>query len=65
MKPHLLIMAAGTGGHIMPGLAIAQEAKARGWSVSWLALEACVVKVSYTVSKGYGFLQQGSSHAYA
>ncbi len=36
MKPHLLIMAAGTGGHIMPGLAIAQEAKARGWAVSWL-----------------------------
>lgn len=32
----LLIMAAGTGGHIFPGLAIAQTMKARGWEVSWL-----------------------------
>lgn len=33
---HLMIMAAGTGGHIFPGLAIAAEMQARGWSVSWL-----------------------------
>jgi UDP-N-acetylglucosamine--N-acetylmuramyl-(pentapeptide) pyrophosphoryl-undecaprenol N-acetylglucosamine transferase len=33
---HLIIMAAGTGGHVMPGLAVAQEMRARGWSVSWL-----------------------------
>lgn len=33
---HLVIMAAGTGGHIMPGLAVAQEMRSRGWSVSWL-----------------------------
>ncbi|MDB5796160.1 MAG: UDP-N-acetylglucosamine--N-acetylmuramyl-(pentapeptide) pyrophosphoryl-UDP N-acetylglucosamine [Paucimonas sp.] len=32
----LLVMAAGTGGHIFPGLAIAQTMKARGWHVSWL-----------------------------
>jgi UDP-N-acetylglucosamine--N-acetylmuramyl-(pentapeptide) pyrophosphoryl-undecaprenol N-acetylglucosamine transferase len=32
----LLIMAAGTGGHIFPGLAIADTMKARGWQVSWL-----------------------------
>jgi UDP-N-acetylglucosamine--N-acetylmuramyl-(pentapeptide) pyrophosphoryl-undecaprenol N-acetylglucosamine transferase len=32
----LLIMAAGTGGHIFPGLAIAQTMSARGWQVSWL-----------------------------
>jgi UDP-N-acetylglucosamine--N-acetylmuramyl-(pentapeptide) pyrophosphoryl-undecaprenol N-acetylglucosamine transferase len=31
-----LIMAAGTGGHIMPGLAIAAELTARGWAVQWL-----------------------------
>ncbi len=38
MKPakRLLIMAAGTGGHIFPGLAIADTMKARGWKVSWL-----------------------------
>jgi UDP-N-acetylglucosamine--N-acetylmuramyl-(pentapeptide) pyrophosphoryl-undecaprenol N-acetylglucosamine transferase len=33
---HLVIMAAGTGGHIIPGLAVAQEMQGRGWSVSWL-----------------------------
>ncbi|TCS36925.1 UDP-N-acetylglucosamine-N-acetylmuramylpentapeptide N-acetylglucosamine transferase [Paucimonas lemoignei] len=32
----LLIMAAGTGGHIFPGLAIAQSMRERGWEVSWL-----------------------------
>ncbi len=34
--PHLVIMAAGTGGHVMPGLAVAQAMQSRGWSVSWL-----------------------------
>jgi UDP-N-acetylglucosamine--N-acetylmuramyl-(pentapeptide) pyrophosphoryl-undecaprenol N-acetylglucosamine transferase len=33
---HLVIMAAGTGGHIMPGLAVAREMQSRGWSISWL-----------------------------
>jgi UDP-N-acetylglucosamine--N-acetylmuramyl-(pentapeptide) pyrophosphoryl-undecaprenol N-acetylglucosamine transferase len=33
---HLVIMAAGTGGHIIPGLAVAKEMQSRGWSVSWL-----------------------------
>lgn len=32
----LLVMAGGTGGHIMPGLAVAHEMKARGWNVRWL-----------------------------
>ncbi len=34
--PHLVVMAAGTGGHIIPGLAVAKEMQGRGWSVSWL-----------------------------
>ena len=34
--PHLVVMAAGTGGHVMPGLAVATEMQARGWTVSWL-----------------------------
>jgi UDP-N-acetylglucosamine--N-acetylmuramyl-(pentapeptide) pyrophosphoryl-undecaprenol N-acetylglucosamine transferase len=33
---HLVIMAAGTGGHVIPGIAVAQEMQHRGWSVSWL-----------------------------
>ena len=32
----LMIMAAGTGGHIFPGVAIAQTMRARGWTVTWL-----------------------------
>ncbi len=33
---HLVVMAAGTGGHIIPGLAVAREMQRRGWTVSWL-----------------------------
>jgi UDP-N-acetylglucosamine--N-acetylmuramyl-(pentapeptide) pyrophosphoryl-undecaprenol N-acetylglucosamine transferase len=34
--PHLVVMAAGTGGHVIPGLAVAREVQRRGWTVSWL-----------------------------
>ncbi|MGN6830337.1 undecaprenyldiphospho-muramoylpentapeptide beta-N-acetylglucosaminyltransferase [Paucibacter sp. M5-1] len=37
---HLVIMAAGTGGHIIPGLAVADEMARRGWSVSWVGTES-------------------------
>lgn len=33
---HLVVMAAGTGGHVIPGLAVAREMQKRGWTVSWL-----------------------------
>ena len=36
MTRTLLIMAGGTGGHIMPGLAIAEAMRARGWAIRWL-----------------------------
>ena len=37
---HLLVMAAGTGGHVIPGLAVAREMQSRGWSISWLGTPA-------------------------
>ena len=37
---HLIVMAAGTGGHVIPGLAVAREMQSRGWSVSWLGTPA-------------------------
>lgn len=43
----LMVMAGGTGGHVYPALAVADEMRARGWEVFWLGtkngLEARVV----------------------
>jgi UDP-N-acetylglucosamine--N-acetylmuramyl-(pentapeptide) pyrophosphoryl-undecaprenol N-acetylglucosamine transferase len=36
MSRHLVVVAAGTGGHVIPGLAVAREMVRRGWTVSWL-----------------------------
>ncbi len=39
-KRTALIMAAGTGGHVYPGLAIAEVLVQRGWAIAWLATPA-------------------------
>jgi UDP-N-acetylglucosamine--N-acetylmuramyl-(pentapeptide) pyrophosphoryl-undecaprenol N-acetylglucosamine transferase len=36
----IMVVAAGTGGHVMPGLAVAEALRARGWRVSWLGTPA-------------------------
>ena len=35
----LMVMAGGTGGHVMPAMAVADALKEKGWNIVWLATE--------------------------
>jgi UDP-N-acetylglucosamine--N-acetylmuramyl-(pentapeptide) pyrophosphoryl-undecaprenol N-acetylglucosamine transferase len=39
MDKKIMIMAGGTGGHVFPALAVAQNLREKGWEVSWLGTE--------------------------
>ncbi|MAD90789.1 undecaprenyldiphospho-muramoylpentapeptide beta-N-acetylglucosaminyltransferase [Pseudoalteromonas sp. SS15] len=36
MNKHLMVVAGGTGGHIFPGIAVAEHMQQQGWTVSWV-----------------------------
>jgi UDP-N-acetylglucosamine--N-acetylmuramyl-(pentapeptide) pyrophosphoryl-undecaprenol N-acetylglucosamine transferase len=69
MSRTILIMAGGTGGHIYPGLAVADALRAQGWQVVWLgapdSMEADLVPkhgypvawVNFSGVRGKGFLR--------
>ena len=48
----LLVMAGGTGGHIMPGLAVAEHLRAQGWRIAWLGNPAGM-EAKLVTGRGY------------
>jgi len=55
MTYRLLVMAGGTGGHVFPGLAVADVLAAKGWTIHWLGtsqrMEAQIVpKAGYPIT---------------
>jgi UDP-N-acetylglucosamine--N-acetylmuramyl-(pentapeptide) pyrophosphoryl-undecaprenol N-acetylglucosamine transferase len=48
----LLVMAGGTGGHVMPALAVAEALRSEGWRVVWLGTRAGM-EARLAVEKGF------------
>jgi UDP-N-acetylglucosamine--N-acetylmuramyl-(pentapeptide) pyrophosphoryl-undecaprenol N-acetylglucosamine transferase len=54
MSKCALIMAGGTGGHIFPGLAVAEALRAQGWRVHWLG-NASGMEATLVPPRGFPF----------
>jgi UDP-N-acetylglucosamine--N-acetylmuramyl-(pentapeptide) pyrophosphoryl-undecaprenol N-acetylglucosamine transferase len=50
-----LVMAGGTGGHIFPGLAVAELLRSQGWHVHWLGAPAPSMESQLVPAKGFAF----------